>query len=186
MCHCWSFVREWQTQGKLRAPIVKMSLKSLILGRVAAENEIYLLVYGNCTAPSVIFLQTSLNNCPHPQSVWRVGSPWPAAPAECSVFVVLCTSRNEGCIVHFLGLSSSQLLHSPNECSVPFGLQESFVLAGCSLVFLRVFINLGLAWNKVYCFSLFKGGIKPPHSVSWGNAAPQIAQCRLSVLLELV
>lgn len=40
------------------------------------------------------------------------------------------------------------------------------------LVFLGVFINLGLAWNKVYSFSLFRGGIKPPNSVSWGNAAP--------------
>lgn len=40
------------------------------------------------------------------------------------------------------------------------------------LVFLGVFINLGLAWNKVYSFSLFRGGINPPNSVSWGNAAP--------------
>lgn len=53
-----------KAQGKLRAAIVKMSLKSLILGRMAGENEIYLLLYGNCTVPSVIFLQTSLNNCP--------------------------------------------------------------------------------------------------------------------------
>lgn len=87
-----------KAQGKLRAAIVKMSLKSLILGRMAGENEIYLLLYGNCTVPSVIFLQTSLNNCPHPQSVLKVGASWPSAPAECSVFVLLCTRRNEGCI----------------------------------------------------------------------------------------
>lgn len=43
---------------KLRAAVARMSLKSLILGRVARENEIYLFVCGNCTAPSVSLSQT--------------------------------------------------------------------------------------------------------------------------------
>lgn len=148
-----------------------MSLKSLILGRVAEENEIYLFLYGNCTVPPVIFLQTSLNNCPHPQSVLKVGSPWPSAPAECSVFVMLCTRRNEG----YSAFPGAELLSAAPFSKwvlCAFGLQECFVLTGSLLVFLGVFINLGLAWNKVYSFSLFKGGIKNPHSVSWGNAAP--------------
>lgn len=64
----------------------------MIQERVAGESEIYLFVYGNGTAPCVVFLQTSLNNCPHAQSVWKAGS----APAECSVFVMLSTRRDEG------------------------------------------------------------------------------------------
>lgn len=103
-----------KARGKLGAAVARMSLKSLILGRVAGENKIYLFVCGNCTAPSVTLLQTSLKDCPHPQSVWKVGSPWPSATAECSVFVMLCTRRNEG----YSAFPGAQL-HSPNERCVP-------------------------------------------------------------------
>lgn len=59
------------------------------------------------------------------------------------------------------------------------------MLTGCSLVFLGVFTNLGLAGNKVYCCSLSKGGINPQHSAGVVLYL-QGAQCRLWIVLELV
>lgn len=123
-----------KAQGKWGAAIVKMSLKSQILGRVAGENEIDLFVCGSCTAPSVIFVQTLWVIVPIQECVegWIHGQQH-LQSAQC---LLGCAQwRNEGWRA-FPGAQLLSGLHSPKESSVPL----------CSGVVCVHRLLLGFSW----------------------------------------